>query len=92
MLYYVLSEETGQTPEAFHFDNFKYIDGKLYYKGKSTFFTIKSRKLRSFGEITKILGRERLLDLGLDIPVEGKLMPRQAIKVNRVEKRAAFYV
>ena len=34
-LYNVLSEETGQTLEVFHFDNFKYIDRKLYHKGKS---------------------------------------------------------
>ena len=33
-LYQMLSEETDQTPEVFHFNNFKYIDGKLYYKGK----------------------------------------------------------
>ena len=65
-------EEAGQTPEAFHFDNFKYIDGKLCYKGKSTSLTIKSGKLRSLGEIVKILSR--CCDLGFDIPVRGKLM------------------
>ena len=44
-----LSEETGQTPEAFHFDNFELRDGKLYYKDKSTPFTIRGGKLRSVG-------------------------------------------
>ena len=47
---------------------------------------IKSGKLRSFGEITKILGKERLRDLGFDIPIGGKLMVLQAIKINKAEK------
>ena len=33
----------------------------------------------------KILGKERLHDLGFDIPAEGRLMARQAIMLNRVE-------
>ena len=40
-LYHVLSEETDQTPEIFHFGNFEYINGKLYYKGKSTSLMIR---------------------------------------------------
>ena len=40
-LYQMLSKETGQTPEVLHFDNFEYIDEKLYYKGKSTSLTIR---------------------------------------------------
>ena len=29
-LYQKLSEETGQTPDAFHFDDFEIRDGRLY--------------------------------------------------------------
>ena len=82
----MLSEETGQTPEVFHFNNFELRDGKLYYKGKSRSIMIRGGKLRSFGEILKILGKECLRDLGFDIPIEGKLMARQAIMLNKVEK------
>ena len=59
-LYRMLSEETGQTLEVFQFDNFEYINGKLYYKGKGEPLMTKPGKLRSFGEITKILGKKRL--------------------------------
>ena len=34
-LYHVLSENLGQTPEAFHLDDFKLRERELYYKGKS---------------------------------------------------------
>ena len=86
-LYRMLSKETGQTPEVFHLDNFRYIDGKLYYKGKSTSLTIRGGKLRSGGEIeNNMLGKERLYDLVFDIPLKGKLMVRQAIMLNKVEE------
>ena len=55
-LYHVLSENLGQTPEAFHFEDFELRNGELYYRDKSTSLTIKGRKLSSFGEIVKILG------------------------------------
>ena len=55
----------------------------MYYKGKSTSLMITSGKLRSLAEIVKILGRERLHDLGFNIPVGGKLTVRQAIKLNK---------
>ena len=32
-LYKKLSENIGETPEAFHFDYFKLEDGELYYRG-----------------------------------------------------------
>ena len=36
-----ISEGTSQTPEVFHFDNFKVRDGKLYYRDKNTPLMIK---------------------------------------------------
>ena len=76
-LYQKLYEETGQTPEAFHVDNFEIRDGKLYYRDKSTSLMIRGGKLRSVGEIVKILGKEGLCDSDFDIPVEGKVTARE---------------
>ena len=36
-LYHVLSENLGQTPEAFHFDDFELRYGKLYYRDEHIF-------------------------------------------------------
>ena len=69
----MLSEITCQIPEAFHFDDFKFRDGKLYYKGKSTPLPDKQNKLRSVGVIAETLGEERLNHLGFNIP-GGKVM------------------
>ena len=41
-------------------------------------------KLRSAGVIVEILGKNRLCDLGFDIP-KGKLTAQQAAMLNRVE-------
>ena len=35
----------------------------------------------------KILGKERLRDLGFDIPIRGKLTARWAIMLNRIEEQ-----
>ena len=65
-LYHVLSEETAQTPEAFH--DFELRGGKLYYKDKSTSLMIKGGMLRSACVIVKTLGKEGLCELDFDIP------------------------
>ena len=83
-LYQKLSEKYGVS-EAFYFDYFKLRDWELYYKGKSTPLTNKVGKLRSAGVIAEILGKNRLRDLGFDIP-KGKLTARQAAMLNRVEE------
>ena len=81
-LYQKLSKTMGQTPEAFHFDDFKIKEGKLYNKGKT--LTDKQNKLRSIGFLAGILGREGLRDLGFDIP-RGTVMAQQAIMLNKME-------
>ena len=77
--------ETGQTTEAFHFDDFEIRDRKLYYRDKSTSVTIKGGKLRLVDDIADILIKEGLRDLGFDIPMS-KFKARQAIMLNRVEE------
>ena len=80
-LYQKISEKY-EVSEAFHFDYFKLRDGELYYKGKSKPLTNRVGKLRSAGVIVEILGKNRLRDLGFDIP-KGKLTAQQATLLNR---------
>ena len=63
-LYKKLLENIGETPEAFHFDYFKLEDGELYYRDRSRPLTYEGGKLKSFKEIKKILGKNRLRNLG----------------------------
>ena len=72
-------------PEEFHFINFDLKDGELYFKGKSKPLTIRGGKLRSVGEIAKILGKKRLHDLGFDSP-KGKVTARQAVMLNKMKQ------
>ena len=71
-LYKKLSENIGETPEEFHFDYFKLKDGELYYRGNRKPLTYRERKLKSVGEIAEILGKNRLRNLGFDMP-KGKI-------------------
>ena len=82
-LYGEQSERMRQTPEAFHFDDFKIRDGKLYYRDKTVPLMTKRNELRSVGVI---LGREGLHDLGFHTLVEGKVTAQQTVMLNRVEE------
>ena len=84
-LYKKLSENIGETPEEFHFDYFKLEDGELYYRGNRKPLMYGEGKLKSFGEIAEILGKNRLRNLDFDIP-KGKLTARQAVMLNRVKE------
>ena len=84
-LYKKLSENIGETSEPFHFDYFKLEDGKLYYRGRNKPLTYREGKLKLVGEITNNLGKNRLRNLGFDIP-KGKLTARQAVMLNRVKE------
>ena len=59
-LYKKISENIGETPEAFHFDYFKLEGGELYHIGKRTPLMYEGEKLKLFKEIKKILGKGRL--------------------------------
>ena len=83
-LYRKLSENMNQTPEAFHFDYFKLEDEELYYRGRNKPLTTEG-ELRLVGEIVEILGKNRLRNLGFDIP-KGKLTAQQAVMLNRVNE------
>ena len=83
-LYKKLSENVGKTPEAFHFDYFKLKGGELYYIGKRTAL-MTEEELKLVKEIKKMLGKNRLRNLGFDIP-RGKSTARQAVMLNGVEE------
>ena len=79
-----LSKNIGETPEPIHFDYFDFRGGKLYYRGKNEPLTTEGR-LKSVGTIADILDKNRLRNLGFDIP-RGKLTARQAVMLNRVKE------
>ena len=68
-----------------NFDYFKLEDGELYYRGNRKPLTYGGGKLKSFKEIKKILGKNRLHKLGFDIP-RGKVTAEQAVMLNRVKE------
>ena len=72
-LYKKLSENIGETLEEFHYDYFKLENGELYYRGSRKHFTTKG-VLKSVGMLADILGKNRLRNLGFDIP-RGKVTP-----------------
>ena len=84
-LYKKLSENIGETPEEFDFDYFKLKDGELYYRGNRKPLRYGEGKLKSVGEMAEILGKNRLHNVGFDIP-KGKLTARQAVMLNRVKE------
>ena len=84
-LYKKLSENIGETPKEFHFDYFKLEDGKLYHRSNRKPLTYREGKLKSVGEIAEILGKNRLGNLGFDIP-KGKLTAPQAVMLNNVKE------
>ena len=83
-LYRKLSDNMGQTPEAFYFDDFELRGGDLYYKGKSMSLMIREGKLRLVRVIVEILGKEGLPDIGFSIP-RSKVPARQAVMLNKAE-------
>ena len=80
-LYKKLLENIGETPEPFHYDNFKLKDGELYYIGNRKPLTTEG-KLKPVGMLVDILGKNRLRRLGFNIPV-GKVTARQAVMLNK---------
>ena len=46
----------------------------------------KGNKLRLVGVISEILGKERLHELGFNIPVDGKVTAGQAVMLNRAPR------
>ena len=81
VLYKKLSENTGEAPDLFHYDYFKFEGGEQYYIGNRKPLTTEG-KLKSVGMLADILGKNRLHRLGFNIPV-GKVTARQAVMLNK---------
>ena len=82
--YKKLTKNIGETPETIHYNYFDFRGGELYYRGKNEPLTTKG-KLKSVGTIAGILGKNRLRNLGFDIP-RGKLTARQAVMLNEAQE------
>ena len=76
-LYKKLSENTGETPELFHYDYFKLEGRELYYIGNRKPLTTEG-KLKFVGMLADILGKNRLCRLGFNISV-GRITALQAV-------------
>ena len=83
-LYKKRSENIGETPEEFHHDYFKLENGELYYRGSRKPLTTKG-VLKLVGMLVDILGKNRLRNLGFDIP-RGKVTSRQAVMLNKAKE------
>ena len=85
-----LSENLGQKPEAFRFDNIELRNGKLYQKGKSKSLMIKGGKLRKVGIIAETLGKEGLCNLGFNLPADSKVTARQAVALHKAGEEMSY--
>ena len=80
-LYKKISENISKTPEEFHYDYFKLEGGELYYIGSRKPLTTKG-VLKPVGMLADILGKNRLRNLGFNIP-RGKVTAQQAVMLNK---------
>ena len=80
-LYKKISENISETPEEFHYDYFKLEGRELYYIDSRKPLTTKG-VLKPVGMLADILGKNRLRNLGFDIP-SGKVTARQAVMLNK---------
>ena len=80
-LYKKISENISESPEEFHYDYFKLEGGELYYIGSRKPLTIKG-VLKLVGMLADLLGKNRLRNLGFDIP-RGKVTAHQAVMLNK---------
>ena len=85
-LYKKISENIGETPEEFQYDYFKLKGGELYYRGSRKPLTTKG-VLKSVGMLADILGKNRLRNLGFDIP-RGKLTAWKAVMLNKAAEES----
>ena len=80
-LYKKISENISETPEEFHYDYFKLEGRELYYIGSRKPLTTKG-VLKPVGMLADILDKNRLCNLGFDIP-RGKVTGWQAVMLNK---------
>ena len=84
-LYKELAKHYKRTSDATHYNYFKCKGRQLYFKGRDEPLTNEDGKLRAFGKLKSILCKNRLLDLGFNIP-SGKITAKQAIILSKAEE------
>ena len=84
-LYKELSKHYSRTSDATHYESFKRIGRQLFFKGRDEPLTNEDGKLRTIGQLTRILGKNRLIDLDFHVPI-GKITSRQAVILKKVEE------
>ena len=67
-LYKELSKHHSRTADATCYNNFRCEGMQLYFKGRYEPLTNEDGKLRTFGRLKNILGKNRLHDLSFDMP------------------------
>ena len=80
-LYKKISENISEIPEEFHYDYFKLEGRELYYICSRKPLTTKG-VLKPVGMLADILSKNRLRNLGFDIP-RGKVTSLQAVMLNK---------
>ena len=70
--------------DATHYDNFRCKGKQLYFKGRDEPLTNEDGKLRTFGRLKSILGKNKLRDLGFNVP-KGPTA-RQAVMLNKAKE------
>ena len=83
-MYKELSKHYSQTSNATHYDNFRHEGRQLYFKGRYEPLTNEDGKLRTFGKLKSILGKNRIHGLGFDIP-KGPTV-QQAVALNKTKE------
>ena len=83
-LYEILSEHFTKNQEVIYYDNFESIWGELYFKGRDEPLT-KKRRLKPYKSLIRILGKNRIYNLGLDIS-EWPLSRKQAVSLNKAQE------
>ena len=84
-LYKELFKHYNETSDVIHHDNFRCQGKQLYFKGKDEPLTNDDRKLKTFDKLKSILGKNKLCNLGFDVP-GGKLTPQQSVILNKTEE------
>ena len=78
-----ISENISETPEEFRCDYFKLEGGELYYIGSRKPLTTKG-VLKPVGMLADILGKNRLRNLGFDIP-RGKVTVKKMQQIREMQ-------
>ena len=72
------------TSDATHYDSFRREGRWLYFRGKDDPLTNEDGKLRTIGQLKKILGVERICALGFDLPIG--TTAKQAVALNKAKE------